>query len=168
MDRILLSTLIGLVTYMTLKSSPIEENIINEVKDVKDVKEVKTGGSKCILEPECFHICKRGKIIIEELKDKCDTNEYKEIIQMYIKIFCFEISLLKNEKNKINNILNLVKIKYSIVNEQNIRKFLSDIFENIHLLLIKIKASNNILLINEQVKKDHIKSIINLINKINL
>jgi hypothetical protein len=37
MDRVLLSSLIGLVTYMVLKSSPLDSNDTSDSKDTKKV-----------------------------------------------------------------------------------------------------------------------------------
>jgi hypothetical protein len=167
MDSVLLSSLIGLVTYMVLKSSPLDSNDTSDSKDTKKVDDsTKKGGDKCDILPECFKVSKLGSSLIQQIRDKCETEEYKQIISAYIKIFCFEMALENKEISKVNNFLTEIRNKYNLADVMNIEEYLSDSFKNINTLLIKLNASNVTKSLNNDVKKHHQKMIFELFSKI--
>lgn len=169
MDRVLLSSLIGLVTFMVLKSSPLDSNDTQKVEDKKDtqkVEDTKKGGDKCDTLPECFKVSKLGSSLIQQIKDKCETDEYKQIISTYIKIFCFEMALENKETSKVNKFLTEIRNKYNLADVMNIEEYLSESFKNINTLLIRLNASNITKSLNNDVKKHHQKMIFELLSKL--
>jgi len=166
MDRVLLSVLIGLVTFMVLKSSPLDSDDSKDSNKKETDKVTQKGGDKCEILPECFKVSKLGSSLIMQIKDKCETDEYKQIISAYIKIFCFEMALENKEISKVNNFLTEIRNKYNLADVMNIEEYLSDSFKNINTLLIKLNASNVTKSLNNDVKKHHQKMILELLSKI--
>ena len=164
MDRVLLSSLIGLVTFMVLKSSPLDDSDDSNKKDTD--KSTQKGGDKCDVLPECFQVSKLGSSLIFQIKDKCETDEYKQIISSYIKIFCFEMALQNKEISKVNNFLKEIRSIYNLADVMNIEEYLSDSFKNINALLIKLNASNVTKSLNNDIKKHHKYMILNLLSKL--
>ena len=159
MDKLLISTVVGLTTYLVL-SLNLNENMEN----------TQSGGSQY---PECFNICGLAKKVFNDLKKekKSDTNEFNKLGELYSNVFCFEIALGNNdnkkvEKEKVNNQLKKLKEKYNGTNEENINKYLDNVFNDTEKLIKKISDNKDLISKNKMIKDIHKEAILELLKKI--
>ena len=166
MNRVLISGLAGLITYMVLNNK-------------SDNKIKQSGGAKKKVEkvenldeqyPLCYEICKIAKKVYNELKDKQETQEFKDIARLYSRIFCLEIALGNNpdekvEENKINKELERYKNYYNMTDTENVEKFINDTFNKTEKLLKKLSSKDDLIAKNKEIYDMHNESILKLLNR---
>lgn len=166
MDRLLLSSLVGLVTYMVLKVSPLD----NEPKGQSGGAKKKEKDTEQY--PECFEICGLAKKVFNQLKKNGldNTDEFKNINRLYSKIFCLEIALGNNpdkkvDKNKVESELNKYKGYFNLNDEDNVKKYINDVFNKTEKLLKNITKDDDLIKLNKQIKEIHDEEIMKLLKK---
>jgi hypothetical protein len=167
MDKLFISSIVGLSTYLIL-------NLNNENKENESTEQ--NGGDKLGCSnnfPDCFQIDNFAQEVFKELRKekKCELPEFNKLGQLYSEVFCLEIALGNNEakkveKDKVNNrLIELNKIYKQSSNEDNIKKFLENTFNQTEKLLKTLTKTSSIIKKNNMIKEIHESTIIDLFKK---
>jgi hypothetical protein len=164
MDRVLLSFLVGLTTYFVLNVSERPEKFLQKGGLFQP-------GTCNDGYPECFEISNDAKNIFDYLKssNKCGSNEYNQLGNIYSPIFCLEISLGNNSKRTIeaeksaNEIKKLVALFPGLTINVTITSFINDAISKSNALLVKLNAREDILNKNKLVLENSKNNLILLI-----
>ena len=122
MEKILLSSLVGVITYFVLSAGTQFSDSKIDALQLKGGNEENANLKKnCDIFPECFIVEdkedeseKYAQQIFEVLieRDLCGTPAYNDLAQLYSRMFCFEIALGNNpnhpdhiEKEKVMQLL---------------------------------------------------------------
>jgi hypothetical protein len=124
MEKILLSSLVGVITYFVLSAGTQFSDSKIDALQLKGGEEENANLKKnCDIFPECFIVEDKDdesekyaqqifKVLIA--RDLCGTPAYNDLAQLYSRIFCFEIALGNNpnhpdhiEKEKVMQLLTL-------------------------------------------------------------
>jgi len=172
--NILLSGLVGLLSYSILNTGNIEASNISQKKESKVEQK---GGDQCTdinssyhNYPNCFEICNTSKKIFDTLQviDKCGNTEYHDLAKLYSSIFCLEMSLGNNnlkmvEDQKVEKELERIVKKYEGLDEMKaLEKYLNDLFKVSIELLEGLGSSPELLKMGNEIKENHIEVIIKL------
>lgn len=157
MDKLLISTVVGLTTYLVL-SLNFNENMENTSQ---------SGGGQY---PDCFNICGLAKKVFDDLSNKKNTSEYNKLGKLYSKVFCFEIALGNNdskkvEEAKVNNMLKKLKEEYVGDDNNNVKKFLDATFKETEKLIKRMSDDKKLIEKNNMIKEIHEEAIIKLLKK---
>ena len=192
MEKILLSSLVGVVTYFVLSAGTQFSNSKIEAFNL-------TGGgsdgpvnpkNNCDIFPECFMISDHAKRIFEHLQQRglCGTQEYQDLGLLYSKMFCFEIALGNNpnhpnhiEVEKVKQLLTnyngvygdkLIKVENNIVeivkSSNFIKNFIEDININAKIAINKLSLTDNFKKLHEEMIAKHQKNIQELYDNLNI
>jgi hypothetical protein len=175
MARILISGIAGLITYLLFDDHK-SDNKIGQSKGEQAPLVSKSGGARKKVEkvdeqyPLCYEICSIAKKVYNKLKDKQETQEFKDIARLYSRIFCLEIALGNNpnekvEENKINKELERYKNYYNLNDVENVEKFINDTFNKTDKLIKNISSNNTLIKNNNEIKEMHAEVILKLLNK---
>jgi len=175
MARILISGIAGLITYLLFDDHK-SDNKIGQSKGEQAPLVSKSGGARKKVEkvdeqyPLCYEICSIARKVYNELKDKQETEEFKDIARLYSRIFCLEIALGNNpdekvEENKINKELERYKNYYNMTDTENVEKFINDTFNKTEKLLKKLSSDESLIIKNKKIYDMHSESILKLLNK---
>jgi hypothetical protein len=167
MNRVLISGLAGLITYMILNNNKSDNKIAQLGGAKEKVKKVEKPDEQY---PLCYEICPIAKKVYNKLKDKQETQEFKDIARLYSRIFCLEIALGNNpnekvEENKINKELERYKNYYNLNDVENVEKFINDTFNKTDKLIKNISSNNTLIKNNNEIKEMHAEVILKLLNK---
>ena len=186
MNNIVLSGLVGLLSYFVLssgnKKTKIEEALLTETSEKQTIKQPKKqeGGDLCTdvnsnysNHPDCFEICKIAIDIFNELQyiDKCGNKAYNLLAKLYSEIFCFEMALGNNNLNLIEDakvdskIKDISKDYPNLNNTESLNKYLKESFKRVEQYLKDLGASKEMLEKSSDVEKEHIESILKLYEK---
>jgi hypothetical protein len=190
MEKILLSSLVGVVTYFVLSAGTQFSNSKIEVFNLKGGGEQVDPKNNCDIFPECFMISDHAKRIFEHLqkRGKCGTQEYQDLGLLYSKIFCFEIALGNNpnhpnhiEEEKVRQLLTnydgvygvkLIKVENNIVeivkSPDFIKNFITDINNNAKIALDKLSLTDEFHKLHEEMIVKHEKNIQELYDNLNI
>jgi len=193
MEKILLSSVVGIVTYFVLSAGV-------QFSDAKiSSLQLKGGGenepippTSCDIFPECFMISENAKIIFERLinNKKCGTVEYDDLAALYSKMFCFEIALgnnpnapdhievekvkqlLKNfdetEKYGVKLVINKDKVTTYPKASTFIDSFVTDIDDKVKPLLSALGVSSESFELHAEIIKRHRDNLHKLYNNLNI
>jgi len=179
MEKILLSSLVGVITYFVLSAgSQFSDSKI----DALQMKGGENSQNNCDIFPECFMVSDNAKQIFEVLinEKKCGTPEYDDLALLYSKMFCFEIALGNNpnhpyhvEKEKVKQLLrnykqtiNTEEVKY-IKSKTFINDFINDININAKIVLDKLSLDKSIHEKHHELIEKHRKKIQDLYDNLN-
>jgi hypothetical protein len=155
MSNIVLSGLVGLLSYYILssnkKKSDIEIALDTEASERPIIKKsYQYGGDLCTdvnsnysNHPDCFEICKIAIDIFNELQyiDKCGNKAYNLLAKLYSEIFCFEMALGNNNLNlvedaKVDNKINEILKEYPNLDKKDaLNKYLKESFKKVEALV---------------------------------
>ncbi len=160
MDKLLISTVVGLTTYLVL-SLNLNENMENT--------ESQKGGGQY---PNCFNICGLAKKVFDDLRKSGNTDkkEFNKLGELYSKVFCLEIALGNNEskkveESKVKNILEKLKEEYKGDNVNNVKKMLNDTFKETDKLIKVMSNDSKLIEKNKMIKEIHEEAILKLLKK---
>ena len=196
MEKILLSTVVGIITYFVLSAGV-------QFSDAKISSLQLKGGegvgesepippTSCDIFPECFMISENAKIIFERLinNKKCGTVEYDDLAALYSKMFCFEIAMGNNpnapDHVEIEKVKQLLKNfdeteKYGVklvMNDNNVTtypkastfidSFVTDIDNKIKPLLASLNVSSESFQLHDELIKRHRENLRKLYDNLNI
>lgn len=175
MDRVLISSLVGFVTYMVLNVYQPENKVEQSGGAKKKAEKVEKEKKEEKFDeqyPLCYEICPIAKKVYNELKKdgKEETIEFKDLNRLYSRIFCFEMALGNNkddkvEENKVNKELERYKSYYNMEDDGNVSKFINDTFNKSEKLLKKLSTNDSLIMKNKEMYDMHNESIMKLLKK---
>jgi hypothetical protein len=174
MEKILLSSLVGVITYFVLSAGTQFSDSKIDSLQMKGGYDSINSINNCDIFPECFMVSNNAKEIFEILinEKKCGTPEYDDLALLYSKMFCFEIALGNNpnhpyhvEKEKVKQLLrnykqtiNIEQVKY-IKSNTFINDFINDININAKIVLDKLSVDKSIHEKHNELIEKHRKQI---------
>jgi hypothetical protein len=191
MEKILLSSLVGVVTYFVLSAGmQFSDSKISSIQLKGGNEKEENSKTSCDIFPECFIISENAKKIFEHLIEmkKCGTQAYDDLGIFYSKMFCFEIALGNNpnhpdhvETEKVKQLLenynNLYGVK-TVLHENNtvtypraptfVNSFIDDIDIRAKELLRKLNANDTSFALHEELITKHRGNIQKLYDILNI
>jgi hypothetical protein len=191
MEKILLSSLVGVITYFVLSAgTQFSDSKIDALQLKGGEEEISNSKNNCDIFPECFSISEHAKKIFEHLMERklCGTIAYDNLALLYSKMFCFEIALGNNpnhpdhiEKEKVMQLLTNYDKIYGVrtILEQNniitvvksplfIHNFILDIDQNAKLALQKLAVNDESYVLHNELIKKHEKNMQELYDNLNI
>jgi len=176
MDRILISSLIGFMTYMVLNvyqpSEKFGQSGGNFGGAKKKAEKEEKNDNPDEQYPLCYEICGLAKKVYNDLKKNGlqETEEFKDIARLYSRIFCLEMALGNNsekevKENKVNKELENYRKYYNMDDTDNVQKFINDTFNKTERLIKKISKDEDLIKTNSQIKEIHDDEINKLLKK---